>query len=133
MYIGHSVRVAALALDVPLKWIDNVLSHHELPSIVRTTHGVARQLGEEGILALALCKTMVDELGVPIARACALAREIVRERGAPSVRVAIAPHVVLDVALDELQRRLRSRITDAAEAVAHVRRGRPPRKRAELE
>lgn len=133
MYIAFSVRVAALALDAPVKWIDNVLSHYELPGVSRTTHGVARQLDDDALLALALCKMLAADLGVPLARAAALAREILSSRGSQSVRVTVAPGIVLDLALEEIERRVRARAADASEAVAHVRRGRPPRLRPFVE
>ena len=126
---GYSVRVAALALDVPVKWIDNVLSHHELVGVSRTTHGVPRRLDDNALLALALCRTLAAETGMPIARAASLARDIVESGG----RVAIGPGVALDVALDDVRRGLRARAIDAAEAVFHVRRGRPRRLRPVVE
>ena len=127
MEIGHSVRVAALAIDAPIKWIDNVLSHHELGGVSRTTHGVARRLSDNGLLTLALCRMLTTHAGIPIGRAAWIANSAVASGG----RVTLAPGVALDVSLEEMRRWLRTRAVDAAEAVSHVRRGRPPRQRLE--
>ena len=129
MEVAYSVRVVALALDVPVKWIDNVLSHHELRGVSRTTHGVPRQLDDVALLSLALCRLLAVTTGMPIANAASLARAVVESGG----RVTVAPGIAFEVALDEMRRRLHARAIDAAEAVSHVRRGRPPRQRAAIE
>lgn len=124
---AHGVRVAAIVLDAPVKWVDNVLSHHELPGVVRAERGVARRIDDAGLLALALCRLLSGELGVPLARAVVLAAGAVTARESSAGHIAVSPGLSLHLALDAIEHRLRSRIPDAIEAVAHVRRGRPPR------
>lgn len=123
MEILHSVRVTAIAVDAPTKWVDNVLSHHEIRGVARSTHGVARSLNDAGLLMLALCRTLVVHLGIPIARAVELAASILDSTSGGRVEVSAA--LTIDVSLDEFRARLWSRVRDAHEAVAHVRRGRP--------
>lgn len=125
----HNTRVAAIVLDVPVKWVDNVLSHHDVPGILRTDRGVARRIDDVGLLALALCRLLSAELGVPLARAAVLASNVVAARASSSGRLDVANGLSLNLALDDIERRLKSRVGDAIEAVAHVRRGRPTRRR----
>ena len=128
MIDATSTRVAAIILDVPVKWVDNVLSHHDLPGVVREERGIARRIDDVGLLALALCRLLSTELGIPLARAAVLAGEVVAGRVSSAGRINVAPGLTLQLALDDIERRLKSRAAEAAEAVAHVRRGRPARR-----
>lgn len=129
MHPALSGRAAAIVVDAPLKWVDNVLSHHDLPGVVRANRGVARQIDDAGLLALALCRLLSTQLGVPLALAAVIARDAVTSRAAKAGRLEIAPGLTVNLALDDIERGIRSRIDDASEAVAHVRRGRPPLRR----
>ena len=107
--------------------MDNVLSHYSVAGVEQGTRGVERRLNDDALLALALCRILAKELGVPLASAIRIATDAVRERSGSSV---VAHGVELRFSLAELERRLRDRVSDAVESVAHVRRGRPPLRRA---
>ena len=66
---AYTVGTAALALDVPTKWLDNVLSHFDLAGVVQEHQGIARKVSLEGVLQLALALALITDLGVPTATA----------------------------------------------------------------
>ena len=61
---AYTVGTAALALDVPTKWLDNVLSHHSVPGVVQERQGVSRKVSLEGVLRgyFVLADRRVDNL-----------------------------------------------------------------------
>ena len=126
MQRSHSVRITALTVGANAKWVDNVLSHYSVVGVEQGTRGVARQLSDDAILALAVCRLLASELGVPLANAVSIANKVVLDRSVGSGRFDPAPELSLQFSLDAIERRVRARLADAAESVAHVRRGRPP-------
>lgn len=84
-----------------------------------------RQITDEGLLAIEVTRTLNNELGIPLSQAAAIARTAMRSRDAAEARFATASGVSLTLPLLAIERRLRERMLDAMEAVAHVRRGRP--------
>ena len=63
---AYTVATAALVLGVPIKWLDNVLSHFSLQGIVQERQGVARRITIEGMLQLYLVHSLSSELGTTI-------------------------------------------------------------------
>jgi len=70
---------------------------------------------------------LTKQLGVPTATAVAIANEVVANRSLPQASYAAAPGMTVQFALLEIERSVRDRLSDATEATAHVRRGRPAR------
>ena len=126
----YSARVIAFALRVPLKWVDNLLSHYELPGITRSRQGVARRITDEGLLAIEGTRLLTTELGVPLAHAAEIAAAAVQSRQDAHMRFLTASGVVVVFPVGDIERRLHERVVDAVEGVAPIRRGRPPRERA---
>jgi hypothetical protein len=108
------------------KWVDNVLSHYPVVGVRQGTRGVARKIDQRGLLALELCKILSKELGVPLANAVAIANDIVNSRSSSVEEYRVAPGVVLQFSLEAVESDLFTRVRDASESVAVVRRGRPP-------
>ena len=123
----YSVRTVAIALDAPVKWVDNALSHHDVPGVMRTARGVERQLDETGLLVISLTRYLAVDLGVPLALGTRMAAQIVRDASehTPSHRHSLPSGLTLEIPVATIVRRTRERLVDAAEAVAHIRRGRP--------
>ena len=107
------------------KWVDNVLSHYAVTGVEQGTRGLERRLNDDALLALALCRMLSKQLGVPTATAVAVANEIVADRSLSHASYAAAPGMTVQFALLEIERSVRDRLSDATEATAHVRRGRP--------
>ena len=124
---SYCVRAVAIALDAPFKWVDNVLSHHFVPGVTRNARGVERQVGDAGMLVLAMTRYLAVELGVPLALGTRIATAIASDSSGTEIvhRHSLPSGVVLEVPVAATVRRMRDRLVDASEAVAHIKRGRP--------
>ncbi len=125
---SYTVRTAALAIGADTKWVDNVLSHHVVAGVEQGTRGVERRLNDDALIALALCRILCKQLGVPTSTAVGIANEIVADRSLAQATYSAAPGVAIQFSLSEIERSVRDRLGDASEATAHVRRGRPSRR-----
>ena len=119
---AYTVAAAAVALNTEPKWLDNLLSHHEVPGVDRGRQGMRRALAPSSILVVAVAKILVNDLGIPIARAVALAARLCADDDGVH---APSPDVSLRVDRDAIARRLERRLAEAAELVVPPRRGRP--------
>ena len=124
----YNVRMIALVVRAPIKWVDNILSHHRIPGVVAGTRGVERRVSDDGLLCIELCRLLTHDLGVPLGRAAAIAQQVVAREPEARKRLPLGSGIVLELPMDEIDQRLRTRLIDAAEAVAQVRRGRPPKR-----
>ena len=70
---SYDVAAAALTLDVPLKWVDNLLSRHRIPGVEQSRQGVTRRLSQHAITSIALVWILCEELGLPVGKAVHLA------------------------------------------------------------
>lgn len=124
---SYDVKVVALTVDAPVKWIDNLLSHHAIPGVERARQGVERRINDDGLLAIESVRLLVAEFGLPVGKAAALIRAAFHERvGSSQLRIVTASGIAIEIPSDDIARRLRERVVDAIEAVPRVRRGRPP-------
>src|SRR5688500_2351478 len=127
MQRGYSIRLIALTLAVPLKWVDNLLSHHHLPGVSGGRQGRQRHVTEEGLLAIELSRILSADFGVPVSRAVALARAALDGRDENGLRLAFESGATLVFSTPDIENRLRAQMIVAIEAVGHIPRGRPPR------
>lgn len=118
---AYTVATAALALGVSGKWIDNVLSHNKVPGIRQERQGIARRLSVEGLLVLAVTTLLIDQLGLPTAKAIIVAEEIVKGSGR-----YLAGELSIGLDLTMFQARLLEELESAVEIAPIPRRGRPP-------
>lgn len=123
----YSVRSIAVMLSVPTKWVDNLLSHHTLPGVSGGRRGVERQVDSHGILAVEIARMLSSELGVPIGRAVAIARHAVANRERDDLSLQLESGATLTFHFGRIENRLRGRMLEAVEGLAHIPRGRPPR------
>ena len=121
MVRGYTVATAALALDMPIKWLDNVLSHNPIPGVAQQRQGVSRKLSIEGLLVLALASSLVQELGTPMLRAIGIAQALVRTEG----RYESPQGINLFLDLPTFRNTLLERLESAVEMAPAPRRGRP--------
>ena len=118
---AYTVATAALALDMPAKWVDNILSHHTVPGVNQQRQGVARKLGIDGLLILALTTFLIQELGAPASKAIEIAQVLLGNEG----RYASPRGLSLILDLSAFQASLLERLENAVEMAPVPQRGRP--------
>ena len=126
---SYSARITALITDTKPKWLDNLLSRHELPGVSRSRQGVERRISDEGLLAVELCRILNLELGVSLAQAVGISAQCLRDASASVLRYMTPSGLALTLSIVATRARLRDRTMDAVEMVAAVPRGRPRRQR----
>jgi hypothetical protein len=118
---AYTVATAALALDMPSKWVDNILSHHTVPGIEQQRQGVARKLSIDGLLVLALTTFLIQEMGAPAPRAIGIAEALLRNEGRYESPRGLS--LILDLSAFRIG--LLKRLENAVEMAPVPRRGRP--------
>lgn len=119
---AYTIATAALALGVPIKWVDNVLSHNKVLGIRQERQGIARHLSIDGLLILSLTALLNTELGLPTAKAISVAEGIVKTNG----RHLAGQGLSVQIDLASFQASLLERLEGAVEIAPVPRRGRPP-------
>jgi hypothetical protein len=119
---GYTVATAALAIDTPVKWLDNVLSHHAVSGVAQQRQGISRKLSIEGLLIVALAAVLVRELGAPMPKAIEIAQELAKNEG----RYQWPSGFRLSLDLPTFRALLLERLQNAVEIAPLPRRGRPP-------
>jgi hypothetical protein len=118
---AYTIATAALTLGTSVKWLDNVLSHNRVSGIARERQGVSRRLTIEGLVGLALALLLVRELGLPTAKAIAVAENLAKNEGR-----YIAPQgLMLTLDLSSFRAALLDRLESAVEIAPIPKRGRP--------
>lgn len=120
---AYTVGTVALALAIPRKWIDNVLSHHTVVGVVQQRQGVSRRVSLDGVLQLALAAHLIQDLQVPTPSALRLAAVLTETGGHHSTKTRIG----IEVDLPRIRADLEVRLAEAVEIAPIPRRGRPPR------
>ena len=119
---AYTVATAALVLGVPIKWLDNLLSHFSLQGIVQERQGVARRITIEGMLQLYLVHSLSSELGTTIVVATQVAQKL-----AADGLVELSNGITIRADRETLRAELVDRLEHAVEVAPVPRRGRPPK------
>jgi hypothetical protein len=117
---AYSTTVAADALGVDRRWLDNVIGQNHVAGVRREGHGVSRSISPAAILTIAVAIEISEALGTSMPAALNLARSVV-DKGECSPSPAITIHVDIG-AIDQ---RMALRLNDSVEAHPQPRRGRP--------
>jgi len=120
---AYTIATAALALGIPPKWLDNVLSHYKVPGVAQEKQGVARRISVEGLLLLAATLLLTRELGLATAKAIELATTVIASDGAVEFRGGMR----IELDLGNLRTGILSQLERAVEVAPLPRRGRPPK------
>lgn len=120
---AYTVGTAALALDVSAKWLDNVLSHFQVPGVFQQHQGIQRKVTLEAVVQLAVALSLITDLEIPTATALRLASTLSESGGQHRTGSGIG--IGLD--LSTIRAGLEARLAQAVEIAPLPRRGRPPR------
>ncbi len=119
----YHVDIARFAATVDRKWIDNLLSHFDIPGVDGGKQGVARRVSSTGIYHIALIRRLCLEFGVPTERAVQLAGQLLTTN---ATHVTLGADLELKLDRDSFQRTVDALVAEAVESVVPRRRGRPP-------
>jgi hypothetical protein len=117
----YTIATAALTLGTSMKWLDNVLSHNRVSGVAQQRQGVSRRLTVEGLVGLAVAILLVRELGLPIAKAIAVAENLAKNEG----RYIASQGLMLTLNLSSFRADLLERLENAVEIAPVPKRGRP--------
>ena len=117
----YTITTAALTLGTSMKWLDNVLSHNRVSGVAQQRQGVSRRLTVEGLVGLAVAILLVRELGLPVAKAIAVAENLAKNDG----RYVAPQGLMLTLDLPSFRGDLLERLENAVEIAPVPKRGRP--------
>jgi hypothetical protein len=120
---AYTIATAALALGTSVKWLDNILSHNRVPGVDQERQGISRRLTVEGLLVLGLTALLIQELGLPTAKAITLAENLAKYEGRYSAQHGLS----LSLDLRSFRLQLLESLESAVEIAPVPKRGRPPR------
>ena len=120
---AYTIATAALTLGMPIKWLDNTLSHIKVVGVHQERQGVARRLTIDGLLVLAIATMLINDLGLPLASAVRIAGELASSGG----QYTSSAGLTLQLTLENVKADLIKRLENAVEIAPIPRRGRPPK------
>jgi hypothetical protein len=118
----YHIDIARHAAGSDTKWLDNLLSHFQVPGVDGGTPGAARRITTGGVYHIVLIRLLARDLGLGVADAVALASRILSSNGAS---FAISSELELRFNRSAFAQRVDRAIADAVESVVPARRGRP--------
>jgi hypothetical protein len=121
---AYTVAATAVTLDVPVKWVDNALSHHHVLGVAKRRQGVARKLSYQAVLTLEVALRIVRALGAPLPRSIELATVLVSD---PKSRQSLgaASGLSLGIDIESIEAHVARLLAHAVEVAPSPRRGRP--------
>lgn len=120
----YHVDIARFAASADAKWVDNLLSHFDIPGVERARQGLSRRISPDGIYHIALIRVLSRDLGLSAATAVSLAARLLSSGEA---RLTLADGLDLQLDLGRFRRVVDAAIEEGVESLAPARRGRPPR------
>lgn len=122
---SYDAAVAALTLDVPFKWIDNLLSRHTIPGVDGGTQGTTRRLSPGAVVRIRVIRILSEELGVPLPQAVLLAGRLA-DHAPDGLQIGDSAGS-LSIDFERVHRWVAQRLADAVESAPRRVRGRPRR------
>ena len=120
---AYTIATAALTLRVPLKWLDNTLSHIRVAGVHQERQGVARRLSIDALLVLAIATMLINDLEIPLAGAIEIAGGLAGNDG----QYTSPEGLTLRLDLEKVRADLLERLENAVEIAPIPTRGRPPK------
>ena len=124
---AYTVTTVAITLQVPTKWLDNILSHHKVPGVTQGTQGIARRLTPEAVTVLEITLMLCRSLAIPAPRSLQIATRLLLEGGA-TARYSADDTLAVVTNVEAIRADIARRLADAVESAPRPRRGRPPSK-----
>jgi len=121
----YNTATAATAIGVSSKWLDNLLSHNDIPGVQSESQGVPRRLSLAAVAHIALTKDLVDLLNVPVSTAVRIAADMLAD---PDGKSLGGSSIRLTMNLDEFRAGVLASLARAVELAPTRRRGRPPKR-----
>jgi hypothetical protein len=125
---AYTIATAALTLGTSIKWLDNVLSHNRVAGVAQQRQGISRRLTIESLEGLAVTVLLIRELGLPTAKAIAVAEDLAKNDG----RYIASQGLILTLDLSSFRTELLARLESAVEIAPVPKRGRPSNKTGRL-
>lgn len=122
----YHVEIAAFAAEAEPKWIDNLLSHFDIPGVDGGRQGIARRISISGIRQIALIRVLTRDLGLGLADAVEMAGRLLSDGGDG---LPVGRGLSLQLDRDQFERHVDAAVAEAVESVEPPRRGRPPKQR----
>lgn len=122
---GYTVAATAVALGLPVKWVDNALSHHPVKGVSRSRQGVSRKLSPAAVITLAITVRLVRLLPIPLSRALDLARQAMESPDNPAP-LHLSQVITISIDATAIARQTAEDLALAVEIAPTPRRGRPP-------
>jgi hypothetical protein len=120
----YNTATVATALDVPPKWLDNLLSHNKIDGVQSERQGVARRLSLSAVQLVAIVRELAATLDLPSSTAVRLAHQLLQE---PSRKCTLSPSLSIVLNAGALDEQLGQRLAQAIEIAPRPVRGRPRR------
>jgi hypothetical protein len=120
----YHIDIARHAANTDPKWVDNLLSHFDIPGVAAGGQGVSRRVSVDGVYHVALIRSLTLDIGVTTGTAVSMAARLLAAGG--EQRVAMAPWLELQFDRQAFKHAVDAAVTDAVESVTPARRGRPP-------
>ena len=124
---AYTVATVAVALRVSPKWVDNILSHHNVRGVTQSRQGIARSLTEEAVSVLEIALRLSKAFGIPVAQGLEIAQSVIASGAANPEQTDGLCTLTVDAAA--VRRHVAARLVDAVEYATNPRRGRPRAKR----
>src|SRR5437660_794230 len=119
----YHIDIAAFAAEADKKWVDNLLSHFDVPGVVIAKQGVARRISVHGVYHVALTHLLWSQAGLAVDVALGIANRLL---ATDANHLALARGVTLNIDRRAFQGEVDRAIAEAVESIIPRRRGRPP-------
>jgi hypothetical protein len=118
----YHVDIARHAAAADHKWVDNLLSHYEIPGVEGGRQGSPRRISPDGIQHIALVRLLTQEFEISVRSAVRVAKRLMVADSAP---LALGSGLELRLDLERFRLNVQALIADGVESVMPARRGRP--------
>ena len=124
----YNVDIARFAASADQKWVDNLLSHYDIPGVEGARQGLARRITTIGVYHIALIRALSRGWGMGVANAVAIGARLLTPDG--QSEIAIGTGLTFRFDREAFERSIDGSIAEAVDSITPPRRGRPPRQPA---
>jgi hypothetical protein len=118
----YHVDIARHAAKADHKWVDNLLSHFDVPGVQSSHQGSPRRISVDGIQHIALIRLLSIELNLSVAASVSLATRLL---ASPSSELVFESGLKLSLDSERFRQGVHFLIADGVESVTPAPRGRP--------